>query len=119
MKKIILTLMAVTLIALPVWAANEFVISEYTGAGFANGQYFPVFGDTADIQYKSAGDLSDAFGANTYLVEICNNSASNLYYKFGDSSVSAAALTDGNHILFANTCRDHVAEPGGYVDSAQ
>lgn len=106
------------MIAAPVMAADEVVVSERGAQSYqTNGQIQPIHGQRITTQVIDVGVLSSAFSGATSMIQVCANGAA-IWYKIGTSSVSAAANTNGNEFLPANQCRDEPVEAGEYIDTA-
>ena len=94
--------------------ANEVIIEEYKGlpTGGLSISDTPTTTQVLDIATKSA-----AFADTTKYVRIRSKGTA-FWYKFGDSSVSATANTDGNLYLPADQAVPHAVGKGSYIDTA-
>lgn len=98
--------------------ADEVIISEralpVTGK---NGTSLPILGERITTQVLDVATKSAAFNAATRMIRITANGSA-LWYKIGDTSVSATANTDGNEFLPADQSVDEIVEAGQFIDTA-
>lgn len=93
--------------------ANEVIIEEY--ATYDNN--IPIASVPTTTQIKDIGTLSSALASTTKYVRI-RSKGTGFWYKFGDSTASAAADTAGNSWLPADGVIEHQVGAGLYVDTA-
>lgn len=93
--------------------ANEVIIEEY--AAFDETMQCPT--QPITTQVLDIAEASAALNALTRYV-VVSSKGTGFWYKFGDSSVSAIANTDGNIWLQADGRRPHKVGAGTYIDSA-
>lgn len=96
--------------------ADEVIIEEYQG--FNAKMQAPV--QPITTQVLDIATASSQLNASTEYIRI-QSKDTGFWYKFGTSSVSAAADTNGNLWLPANQFRDHKIHPNStnrYIDTA-
>lgn len=93
--------------------ANEVIIEEY--ATYDNN--IPIATVPVTTQIKDIAVVSAALAATTKYVRI-RSKGTGFWYKFGDSTVSAAANTAGNSWLPADGVIEHQVGAGMYIDTA-
>jgi len=99
--------------------ADEVIISERSSPSpLQSGQTTSAdYGQRVTTQVLDAGVKSAAFNAQTKAILITANGA-DLWYKIGDTNVSAVANTDGNEFLPADQSRLEVVKAGQFIDTA-
>lgn len=96
--------------------ADEVIISEYTDPlGSAVGT---IYGRPITSQVLDIATLSSEVSSSTVMIRLQSKDVG-FWYKQGDSSVSAAANTNGSHWLPADQHIDlSVSEDRRYIDTA-
>lgn len=99
--------------------ADEVIISEraFNVKGPA-GQISQVPGERITTQVLDITVKSAAFNDRTRMIRISNNAGAAIWYKIGDTNVSAAANTDGNEYLGSGQFVDEPVEAGQFIDTA-
>jgi hypothetical protein len=93
--------------------ANEVIIEEYA----TYDDTLPVAAIPTTTQVLSIATLSAALASTTKYVRI-RSKGTGFWYKFGDSTASAAANTNGNLWLPADQAIEHRVGAGTYIDTA-